>query len=272
MRYRPVRLPLALVLAAGCGLATRGAAQGAPPSFAPGTVVPGTAADEAAIRAIIAAPDSLDAHTAADVDWENAFGGRFTDRARRDAFMKARLAPTMTAAADTTFETKVRFVTPAVAVADVYWKVVGQRDPERGTTLPDRWIRTTLLFTKAAARWTLVLQRIADLRAPWYPHFTALPPAAAVAPAMLARYAGTYQAPSRGTYVVAPAGDRLTVRGPDGAGVAIPRSATEFYYFRNATDPGNHRILSFAPAPDGTLTLTEAGPGNDRPIALRRVP
>ena len=162
-------------------------------------------------------------------------------------------------------ETKIRFVAPTVAVVDVYSHLVGQKDSFTGQPGADRWIRNTYVVTKSNQQWTVVLQRIADLRSPWYPHGNAFPPAAPVSPAVLESYQGTYAARPDAVFEVLPEGDHLGVKSNGVAGVAIPRSDTEFLYFRDSSDPGNNSFWVFSKAADGTMTLTASGAQNDHP-------
>jgi hypothetical protein len=72
---RPV--VLALLFSGAAALATPAAA---------GSFVVGAPGDEAAIRAIRASrQETVAGHRAADLDWENAFGIRYDDRAKREA-------------------------------------------------------------------------------------------------------------------------------------------------------------------------------------------
>ena len=121
------------------------------------------AADEAAIKRILTEP-GRSAHTAADLDWENAFGVRRRGLEETIKYLEERVAPTTTTAVDTTLEIRVMFVTDDVAVADQYWSLTGQTDGPGGKTLPDRQGRDTYVFQRRAGQWRMVVQRIADLR------------------------------------------------------------------------------------------------------------
>jgi len=162
--------------------------------LAPNSFSPGTAADQQAIRAIVASQsaDQEDPHVAPDLDWENAFGGRYTNLKKRNDWFNANIKPQFKDAQNTTPEVKVRFLDPDVAVADEYWRVVGQI--YAGETKPSaaRWGRTTYIFKKEAGAWTEVMERVADLRAPYFKHYDTLPSAVPLPAATLASYAGKY--------------------------------------------------------------------------------
>jgi len=137
----------------------------------------GSAQDGAAIRAIVAdaAAGRPNSHFAANLDWENAFGIRCTDLAKRNAFYHAVVSPLQKDDTDTTLEVKSRFLDAGTAVADEYWHTVGRLDVTTHKPGPDRWGRTTYIFSKRSGSWTEVLERVADLRLAWYPHYDALP-------------------------------------------------------------------------------------------------
>ena len=265
MLHRELVRGLCILLVLCVCLPMIGTAQNAVFSF-----TTGTSEDEAAIRKTISA-DDFSAQTAANLDWENAVGGRYNDLQKLKAFVGTGLKRIQGSAAYTRLETKIRFIDPSVAVADEYWCLVGQIDPGTGKPIHDRWGRTTYVLKKSNGIWTLVLERIADLVSPWYQHFTSLPSPAPIAAATLARYTGTYEAKSGLAYEISVAGDRLTVKAPGVVGVAIPQSESEFYYFRDQSDPGNHRFIKFSTSPDGIMTATIAGPENDRPLSLKKM-
>lgn len=152
----------------------------------------GSAQDEAAIRAIVAdaAAGRPNPHIAANLDWENPFGIRYGDLAKRDAFYHAFVSPLQKDDTDTTLEVKVRFLDAGTAVADEYWHTVGQLDVATHKPGPDRWGRTTYIFSERSGSWTEVLERVADLRVAWYHHYDALPQAAPVPAAALASLTG----------------------------------------------------------------------------------
>ncbi len=77
--------------------------------------------DEEAIRAIVESRDKQVVHSAPDLDWENAFGVRKNTLSELQAFLDEHLAPTLTEAQRTILETRVRFITPDLALADEYW-------------------------------------------------------------------------------------------------------------------------------------------------------
>ena len=121
----------------------------------------GNPQDEAAIRAIVADASAgrPSSHVASNLDWENAFGIRYTDLAKRDAFYGAVVLPLQKDDTDTTLEVKVRFLDGGTAIADEYWHIVGQLDVATHKPGPDRWGRTTYIFSKHSGSWTEVLRR-----------------------------------------------------------------------------------------------------------------
>ena len=98
------------------------------------------------------------------VDWENAFGGRKRGIAEVEAFLTARVRPTMAASTITVREIRVTMVTPDVAVADKYLTLSGQTDGPGGQVLPDRKVRDTYVLRRTNGTWDVVVERIADLR------------------------------------------------------------------------------------------------------------
>ena len=67
-----------------------------------------------------------DPHVAADLDWENAFGIRYTDLKKRDAFYGSVVKPQFAQADSSTLEIKIKYIEPGdVAIADSYWHVAG---------------------------------------------------------------------------------------------------------------------------------------------------
>jgi ketosteroid isomerase-like protein len=189
--------------------------------------------DVRSIKAIVTAPNGATEHVAADLDWENAFGTRYTDLAKRDKFYESSVKPLQASASDETLEIKVRAITPDVAVADAYWHIVGQIDQSTGQPGADRWGRTTSVFQKEDGQWLEVLERVADLRAPYYKHYQSLPEPAKVPIAVLSALEGTYgAAPRKYKVTVAKSGDRLDIQTPRSDFVAIPESETSFLGFR----------------------------------------
>lgn len=118
--------------------------------------VPGSAEDEAAIREIIDQGEAL--HYADDVDWENAFGGRFIERDAVERFVSEMVEPTLTAAEGTQRVT-VRFLGADLAIADSYWRLVGQTGP-----FPERVGRNTYVLSRSGAEWRINVVRVADLQ------------------------------------------------------------------------------------------------------------
>jgi hypothetical protein len=155
-----------------------------------GSFAVGTPADEAAILA--SGQETVAGHRAPNLDWENAFGIRYDDLAKREAFYGAVVAPLQKSTTDTVLETRIRFLTPTVALADTYEHLVGQLDVATHVRGADRWIRATDILKKENGAWTLVAGRIADLRYPWYRHYDAIPSAAPLPANVLAAYAGAY--------------------------------------------------------------------------------
>jgi Domain of unknown function (DUF3471) len=222
--------------------------------------VTGTKEDEAAIRAVVAtqSADQPDPHVAADLDWENAFGIRYFDLQKRNAFYNSIVKPGMKNSTDSSLEVKVKFVEPTVAVADEYWHLAGQVYP--GDTKPgaDRWGRTTYIFKKENGTWIEVMERVADLRSPYYKHYDAIPAAAPVPPDTLASYAGTYEvAPGRKVAQISVDGDHLTIVNPRGTYRAVPVSSTEFLSF-DPNDLAEYYRVTFAKDGDAGVTLTLA--------------
>lgn len=230
-----------LLLCLGCACAR---SQG----VAVSSFVEGSAADEAQIRSIVrdASAERPNPHVAPDLDWENAFGIRYNNLKTRDAFYKDAVAPLQKDDADTTLEVKVRFLTPDAAVADEYWHIVGQLDMDTHKPGPDRWGRTTYIFTKKDGVWTEVLERVADLRLAYYKHYDHLPQSAAVPPATLASLAGKYQlVQNRVPITLSVEGDHLLYTSPKRTRVLVPLSATEFLAFDPA-DTAEYLRLVFS--------------------------
>lgn len=107
---------------------------------------------------------ALNRHSAPALDWENAFGVRQRGVKARQRFLQEVVVPTTRTAELVHLETRIQFLTLDVAVADEYEVLKGQTDGPKGPILPDRHIRTTYVFQRLRGRWSLVLQRIADLR------------------------------------------------------------------------------------------------------------
>ena len=95
-----------------------------------------------------------------------------------------------------------------------------------------------------------MLERVADLRIPYYKHYDVLPAAAAVPAATLASYAGTYErTPNARNVQITVSGDHLEVVNKRGKFVALPTSATEFLVF-DPDDLAEYTRYTFAS--DGT--------------------
>jgi hypothetical protein len=228
-------------------LATAPAAAQPTPSRTPSP----RAADEAAIRAFIAKNEAATASVreAPNLDWENAFGLRYTSVAKRDAFYGAVVTPLQAGDTGGTLEVRVAFVDPTVAVADEYWHEVGQRDVETRKPGPDRWGRTTYIFKKINGTWIEVIERVADLRLAYYRHYATLPTPAKLPPGALTALAGTYQFPNHFALTLTPNGDRFAVtttsRRQRGPIVGIPMSPATILIFRT-DDLAEYHTLSVA--------------------------
>jgi hypothetical protein len=207
--------------------------------------------DEAAIREFIANGEKTTAYVRAapDLDWENAFGIRYTNLAKRDAFYSAVVKPLQAGDTGGTLEVKVRFIEPTLAIADEYWREIGQRDVVTLKRGPDRWGRTTYVFQKRRGLWTEILERVADLRSPYYKHYAAVPAPVHLAQATLAKFLGTYRTPSGHTIRLTSAGDRFAVvfsRYPGSKSVGIPVSATEVLIF-DPNDLAEYERITLSP-------------------------
>jgi hypothetical protein len=238
---------IALAVLAAIVVAGPAAAQSSSPATSPAT----HAADEAAIRAFIAKNETATASVreAPNLDWENAFGLRYSNVVKRDAFYGAVVAPLQAGDTGGTLEVRVAFVDPTVAVADEYWHEIGQRDVETRKPGPDRWGRTTYIFKKINGTWIEVIERVADLRLAYYRHYTTLPTPAKLPPGALTALAGTYQFPNRFTLTLTVNGDRFRVtttsRAQTGTIVGIPMSPSTILIFRT-DDLAEYHILSVA--------------------------
>jgi len=226
--------------------------------------VSGSATDEAAIRAIVAtqSADQEDPHVASDLDWENAFGIRYTNLKKRNDWFNANVKPQFKDATNVTLEVKVRFLESTVAVADEYWHVAGQ--VYAGETKPgaDRWGRTTYIFKKENGAWIEVMERVADLRSAYFKHYDALPTPVPVAAETLSCYAGSYvTAEGKEMATISVSGDRLAIKTRRGAFVGIPISSSEFLTF-DPNDLASYYRITFgttpgSPTPNGSSTSTE---------------
>ena len=229
------------------------------PSF-----IPGTQADENAILSILAREEAGNrAQLPNDLDWENAFGVRYADSKKREAFYHANVDPLQIHSGKVTLETRIRFVAPTVAIADVYGHRVGQIDMATGKPGADRWGRNTYIFKKENGAWIEVAERIADLRYPWYKHYDALPAAAPVPASILSSYAGTYEtAPGQKLGEVAVEGDHLIFTNAKRSFTAIPVSHTRFLAFR-PEDLAEYNILVFNTTQAGKRTMSLAREAGD---------
>jgi hypothetical protein len=245
-----------------CGAGSSGMAQAPSSSF-----VPGTPADEADIRSIVASQsaDKEDYRIATDLDWENAFGIRYTNLEKRNHFFNTYIKSQFKDATNTSLEVKLRFLDSTIAVADEYWHVAGQVYAGEAKPGPDRWGRTTYIFKKEGGTWTEVMERVADLRSPYFKHYDALPTPAHVDAATLRSYAGNYAAgQGKPSFEVAVSGDRLTITGNRDTFVGIPTSSGDFLGF-DPKDLAEYYLVSFRPNPTSvratstsTMTLRRA--------------
>ena len=247
MRYGYVLLALSLAY-------TAGSAQMAEPSF-----VPGAPTDEAAIRHILELEEKGDeSRVAPDLDWENAFGIRYTDEKKRAIFYHAAVDPLQVQSKRVDLETRIKFVAPTIAIVDVYGHRVGQIDRKTGKAGADRWLRNTYIFKKEHEEWIQVAERIADLRLPWYKHYDAMPAAVPVPAPTLASYAGKYKFAHDDTAEeVSVAGDHLLMKSEHGSNTLIPTSPSEFLSFA-PDDLAEYDKVTFHTGTDGKLTLSLA--------------
>jgi hypothetical protein len=220
-------------------------------------------ADEAEIRAYIhkGEAETPFVKEAPDLDWENAFGIRYNNLAKRDAFYSAVVAPLQVGDTGGTLEVRVRFVGPSLAVADEYWHEIGQRDVDTLKRGPDRWGRTTYILKKADGKWTEIIERVADLRLAYYRHYDALPAPAPLSDAAFAKLEGTFRF-RRSTLTLARAADRFTVTRCLIANpakrttlVGIPISSSTVLIF----DPSDIAEYSTMEYSEGIPTITRCG-------------
>jgi hypothetical protein len=220
-------------------------------------------ADEAEIRAYIQKGEAETPFVkeAPDLDWENAFGIRYNNLAKRDAFYSAAVAPLQVGDTGGTMEVRIQFVGPSLAVADEYWHEVGQRDVDTLKRGPDRWGRTTYILQMADGKWTEVIERVADLRLAYYRHYEVLPASAPLSDAALAKLEGTFRF-RRSTLTLARAADRFTVTRRMIANpterttlVGIPTSASTVLIF----DPSDIAEYSTMEYSEGIPTITRSG-------------
>jgi hypothetical protein len=219
--------------------------------------VAGSPEDVAAIEALIRrqANATRDTDAEPDLDWENAFGIRYTDRDKRDAFYNEVVTPQMAdLTADQTLEIKVKFLDHDLAVADEYWHIAGQVYAGETKAGPDRWGRTTTIFRRIDGRWREILSRVADLRIPYFHHFETMPEPVRVDPGVLQTYAGSYQYEDKPPIAISSGGDRLIVKRKDKIYQAIPTSDTEFLVF-DPNDLAEYSRYRFYRTPEGAPVL-----------------
>lgn len=156
-------------LAAVPGLAT--AQTGSPTTKQAATIQAGTAADEAAVLAIInhwqQSWENFDASVLAgdyadDADWLNAFGVRIKGGGKIVEFVsKVVKRPGVQGRHTTWGEPTVRFVRPDVALASRDYTTVGHMTLN-GQEMPPRNTHSTWLLTKDGVRWRIASQVISD--------------------------------------------------------------------------------------------------------------
>ena len=246
--------PLLLVFALTC---VAGLSQIAEPSF-----VVGTSQDEAAIRFILGTEKNDQSQVATDLDWENAFGIRYTDERKRAAFYRAAVDPLQAQSKRVDLETRIKFVAPTIAIADVYGHRIGQIDTKTGKPGADRWLRNSYVLKKENGVWIEVAERIADLRYPWFKHYDALPVAYPVPPAALSSYAGRYSFSNHPGEELSVAGDHMIMMSKLGSKTLIPMSTTEFLAF-DQNDLAQYRRITFGIDAMGTTTMCIANESGD---------
>jgi hypothetical protein len=224
---------------------------------------PTQGADEAEIRAYIQKGEAGTPFVkeAPDLDWENAFGIRYNNLAKRDAFYSTAVAPLQEGDTGGTLEVRVRFVGASLAVADEYWHEVGQRDVDTLKRGPDRWGRTTYILQKADGKWTEIIERVADLRLAYFRHYDALPVSAPLSDVSFAKLEGTFRF-RRSTLTLTRAADRFTVIRRSIANpaerttlVGIPTSASTVLIF-DPSDLAEYSTMEFS---EGIPTITRSG-------------
>ena len=231
--------------------------------FAQSSFVPGKPGDEAAIRLILSSDNSTYSNSMApDLDWENAFGIRYTDKKKRDVFYHKNVDPLQATSIQTLLEIKIKFIADDVAVADVYNHRIGQIDQATGKAAADRWTRSTDIFKKQNGSWSMIVHRVADLRSPWYQHYDRLPASAPMPSGTLASYAGRYEFTSKSSVEeVTLVGDHLTITSDGSSRTLIPTSATSFLLF-DPDDLAEYRVVTFGKDSAGAMTLSFARAGD----------
>jgi hypothetical protein len=120
---------------------------------------------------------------------------------------------------------------------------------------PDRWIRATDILKKDDGGWTLVAERIADLRYPWRRHYDAIPAAAALPAGALSAYAGAFARPDgKALGVVSVAGDHLLLNTEHKTWVVVPTSTADFLAF-DPDDLAEHQKIHFTIDKAGSVDL-----------------
>jgi hypothetical protein len=220
-------------------------------------------ADETEIRAFIRGGEAETpfVREAPNLDWENAFGIRYNNLAKRDAFYREAVAPLQVGDTGGTLEVRILFIGLSLAVADEYWHEVGQRDVDTLKRGPDRWGRTTYIFEKADGMWTEIIERVADLRLAYYRHYDGLPAPEPLSDEALAKLEGTFRF-RRSILTLSRAGGKFAVTkrlianpAERSTLVGIPTSASTVLIF-DPDDIAEYSIIEFS---DGIPTIRRCG-------------
>ncbi|HET8670640.1 MAG TPA: SgcJ/EcaC family oxidoreductase [Candidatus Saccharimonadales bacterium] len=130
--------------------------------------------DEVAIKRVIA--KSRESVEKADADlraalytenavFYNAFGVEREGREAIREFWKAIFASGTFSKSTFKFtKEKIRFLTPDVAVVDIFEEVAGQRAPSTGKEVPTRNVHMTFIMMKKDKEWYFAYYRAGDLR------------------------------------------------------------------------------------------------------------
>jgi uncharacterized protein (TIGR02246 family) len=136
--------------------------------------VKGTPDDEAAIKKVFVksreSVEKRDANLRASLYTEhavfyNAFGVEREGREAIREFWKYVFASgTFNQSTFKFTKEKIRFLSPDIAVVDIFEEVTGQRAPETGRELPSRSVHLTFILTKTGKEWSFAYYRAGDLR------------------------------------------------------------------------------------------------------------
>ncbi len=134
----------------------------------------GKPADEAAIRQVLAksreSVEKRDADLRAglyteDAVFYNAFGVEREGReAIRELWGQIFASGTFNQSTFEITKERIRFLSPDVAVVDIFEEVTGQRAPETGRELPARSVQLTLIMMKKENEWFIAYYRAGDVR------------------------------------------------------------------------------------------------------------